>query len=155
MDMTWVTDRIAVGGGIWNDENMAELARHGVTHVIDMQIEFDDRPLAKPYDIAVLYNPTDDDFQPKPASLFQHGVDFALAALDEPEAKLYIHCAAGVHRAPMMTLAVLCAMGWELDAAKDLVWQRRYVVDFADVYVQSVRDFLKTYIASQSASSGG
>jgi protein-tyrosine phosphatase len=120
-----------------------------------MQIEFDDRPLAKPYDIAVLYNPTDDDFQPKPASLFQHGVDFALAALDEPEAKLYIHCAAGVHRAPMMTLAVLCAMGWELDAARDLIWQRRYVVDFADVYVQSVRDFLKTYIASQSASSGG
>jgi protein-tyrosine phosphatase len=155
MDMTWVTDRIALGGGIWNDENMAELAGHGVTHVIDMQIEFDDRPMAKAYDITVLYNPTDDDFQPKPASLFQDGVDFALAALDDPEAKLYIHCAAGVHRAPMMTLAVLCALGWELEAAEKLILKRRYVVDFADVYVQSVRDFLKTYTASQSASSGG
>ena len=150
-----MTDRIALGGGIWNDDNMAELARHGVTHVIDMQIEFDDRPLAAPYDIAVLYNPTDDDFQPKPASLFQDGVEFALAALDEPEAKLYIHCAAGVHRAPMMTLAVLCALGWELETAQKLILKRRYVVDFADVYVQSVRDFLKIYTASQSASSGG
>ena len=42
MDMTWVTDRIAVGGGIWVEEQMAEVAQAGVTHVIDMQIEFDD-----------------------------------------------------------------------------------------------------------------
>ena len=27
MDMTWVTDRIAVGGGIWVQEKMAELVR--------------------------------------------------------------------------------------------------------------------------------
>ena len=31
------------------------------------------------------------------------------AALDDPDARVYVHCAAGVHRAPMMTLAVLCA----------------------------------------------
>ena len=66
MDMTWVTDRIAVGGGIWNDENMEELVGHGVTHIIDMQIEFDDRPLAESYPVEVLFNPTDDDFLPKP-----------------------------------------------------------------------------------------
>src|SRR5437762_4879799 len=47
MDMTWVTGRIAVGGGIWNGENMAEVARAGVTHIIDMQIEFDDTALAR------------------------------------------------------------------------------------------------------------
>ena len=48
MDMTWVTDRIAVGGGIWVAEKMQELVRAGVTHIIDMQIEFDDTALAKP-----------------------------------------------------------------------------------------------------------
>ena len=37
MDMTWVTDRIAVGGGIWTDEKMVEVARAGITHIIDMQ----------------------------------------------------------------------------------------------------------------------
>ena len=47
MDITWLTDRLAVGGGIWNDENMAALVRLGVTHIINMQIEFDDRPLAQ------------------------------------------------------------------------------------------------------------
>ena len=148
MDLTWITDRIALGGGIWNDENMAELVRMGISHVINMQIEFDDEPLAQPYGVRVLHNPTDDDFQPKPAQLFHRGVEFAQAALETPHSKLYIHCAAGVHRAPMMTLAVLCAMGWELDEAKDLIQTRRYVVDFADVYVQSVQAFIKKYLPS-------
>jgi len=147
MDMTWVTDRIAVGGGIWNDENMEELVGHGVTHIIDMQIEFDDRPLAEPYPVEVLFNPTNDDFLPKPPELFQAGVDFALEALDEPQSRVYIHCAAGVHRAPMMTLAILRVLGWSLLDAKALIQDRRYVVDFAECYVESVENFVKVYEA--------
>jgi protein-tyrosine phosphatase len=143
MDMTWVTDRIALGGGIWNERNMAELARAGITHVVDMQIEFDDTPLAVPHGIRVLWNPTDDDFQPKPHGLLERGVEFALEALNEAESRVYIHCAAGVHRAPMMTLALLGATGWDLDAAMVLIETRRPVVDWAEVYVESVRKYLK------------
>jgi protein-tyrosine phosphatase len=142
MDITWVTDRVALGGGIWNPQNMAELAQTGVTHVVNMQIEFDDRPLAEPYGVQVLWNPTDDDFLPKPPELLKRGVDFALEALEDPKARVYVHCAAGVHRAPMMTLAVMCAMDWKIDAAMRLIETRRPVVDFADVYVESVRRFL-------------
>ena len=143
MDITWLTDRIGVGGGIWNSENMAKVAREGITHIIDMQIEFDDTPLAKHHGIEVLWNPTDDDFEPKPAGLFRRGVDFAEEALDGAEAKLFIHCAAGVHRAPMMALAVLGSMGWDLEDAMQLIEGRRPVADFADVYVDSVREFLE------------
>jgi len=142
MDMTWVTDRIAVGGGIWTAENMAAVAGTGVTHIIDMQIEFDDTYLAVPHAIEVLWNPIDDDFQPKPPEIFQRGVEFATEALEREEAKLFIHCAAGVHRAPMMALAVLCSMGWEPGAAQDLIEKERPVVDFADVYLRSVERFL-------------
>jgi protein-tyrosine phosphatase len=144
MDMSWVTDRIALGGGIWNATNMAELARLGITHVIDMQIEFDDTPLGEAAGVRVLWNPTDDDFLPKPAELLERGVDFAQEALKGLDTKLYIHCAAGVHRAPMMTLAVLGAMGWDLEAAMVLIETRRPEVDFADVYVESVRRYLGT-----------
>ena len=143
--MTWVTDRIAVGGGIWNEIKMIEVAIQGVTHVINMQIEFDDRHLGIPHDINILWNPTDDDFQFKPAELFERGVSFALEALERPDTKLFIHCAAGVHRAPMMTLAILRAMGWDLKEAKKLIQKRRPVVDFADVYVRSVEEFIKGY----------
>ena len=59
------------------------------------------------------------------------------------EAKLFIHCAAGVHRAPMMALALLGVMGWTMEDAMDLIETRRPVADFADVYVRSVEEFLE------------
>jgi len=143
MDMTWVTGRIAVGGGIWTNENMSDVAKAGITHIIDMQAEFDDTMLAEPHRIEVLWNATDDDFQPKPSALLTRGVDFAVEALDREGTKVFIHCAAGVHRAPMMTLAVLCSLGWNIEDAMQLIEARRPVVDFAEVYVQSVESFLQ------------
>ena len=150
--MSWVTDRMAVGGGIWTEEKMIEVARAGVTHIIDMQIEWDDTRLAAPYGVKVLWNPTDDDFRHKPPELFQRGVQFALDALDDADARLFIHCAAGVHRAPMMALAVLRAMGFGLDDAMEMIESRRKVVDFADVYVQSVEEFMRSYEAVEGGS---
>jgi protein-tyrosine phosphatase len=143
MDITWVTDRIGVGGGIWNAENMAAVSRAGITHIIDMQIEFDDTALARAHGIAVCWNPVDDDFEPKPAAIFARGVEFALAALEEDGAKVFVHCAAGVHRAPMMTLALLGVMGWTIDDGMELIEGKRPAADFAEVYVRSVEEFLK------------
>jgi len=151
--MTWITDRIAVGGGIWVDEKMNEVALAGVTHVIDMQIEFDDTLLGKRAGVEVLWNPVDDDFLPKDRRVFERGVKFALHALEDPHAKVFIHCAAGVHRAPMMALAVLCSTGYKLEHAKHLIQMKRYVVDFAEVYVQSVEDFLKGYVGNSRVGS--
>jgi len=145
MDITWVTDRIAVGGGIWSERNMIDVVAAGVTHIINMQIEFDDTRLAEPFGVKVLWNPTDDDFRTKQAVLLQRGVEFALEALQEPQSKVFIHCAAGVHRAPMMALAVLRAMGWSLDKAVKTIEEKRDVADFADVYVRSVEEFIRSY----------
>jgi protein-tyrosine phosphatase len=161
MDITWLTtdgftmrrevppatkskiDRIAVGGGIWTPYNMSSVAGEGITHIIDMQVEFDDEQLGpEEYGIKVLWNKTEDDFDEKPAHLFAEGVGFATAALEDPTAKVFIHCAAGVHRAPMMALAVLGSMGWTVDDAMDLIELRRPVADFAEVYVRSVEKFL-------------
>ena len=157
MDISWLTDRIAVGGGIWNAENMAAVAREGITHIIDMQIEFDDTPLAKQHGIEVLWNATDDDFEPKPPVLFQRGVEFAERALAEEDTKVFVHCAAGIHRAPTMTLALLGSMGWELGEAMELIQKRRPVADFADVYVESVERFLdgKAGFAPEAQRHGG
>ena len=144
MDLSWVTGRIAVGGGIWNASNMQDVARAGVTHIIDMQLEFDDRPLAEPVGVKVLWNPIDDDFLFKPTEVFTQGVAFARKALDEDGSKLLIHCAAGVHRAPMMALALLSSLGWKLPDAMALIESKRPVVDFPEVYVDSVRNFIAT-----------
>jgi protein-tyrosine phosphatase len=149
MDITWLTPRIAVGGGIWNAENMAKVAREGITHIIDMQIEFDDRQLSpSDHGIEVLWNPTDDDFEPKPAKLFLDGVQFAKVALRRSDARLFIHCAAGVHRAPMMALAVLSSIDrMKVEDARQLIEDKRPAADFAEVYVRSVEDYLAEHEA--------
>ncbi len=144
MDITWLTDRIAVGGAIWRLDNMTELTRLGVTHVINMQSEFDDTPLAESCGVDILWNAIDDDFLPKPPEVFSRGVEFATNALRQESSKLYIHCAAGVHRAPMMTLALLCAQGMQLLEAVNLIEGRRPVAEFPDVYLESVRGYLKS-----------
>ena len=77
VDVTWITDKIAVGGGIWNAVNMAEIARAGITHIINMQIEFDDTSLAAAHEIRVMWTAIDDDFEPKPVDIFERGVEFA------------------------------------------------------------------------------
>jgi protein-tyrosine phosphatase len=134
---------------------MAEVAAAGVTHVIDMQIEFDDTPLGKRVGVEVLWNPVDDDFLPKKPAVFERGVKFAMAALEDPQAKLFVHCAAGIHRAPMMALAVLCSTGYSLEQAKQLIQTKRYVVDFAEVYVRSVEEFLKSYKGTRGGAGVG
>jgi len=149
LDISWVMDRIAVGGWIETEEKMRAVVRAGITHVIDMAWEHDDTPLEQ-FGIKVLLNSTDDDFQQKPAELLEKGVDFALDALHEPGSKLLIHCVAGRHRGPMMTLAVLGALGWSLEDAMQIIADRRPVVDWAPVYVESVSTFLKSYVAKLS-----
>ena len=50
----------------------------------------------------------------------------------------------------MMTLAVLGALGWSLEDAMQILADRRPVVDWAPVYVESVSTFLKSYVAKLS-----
>jgi len=45
----------------------------------------------------------------------------------------------------MMALALLRALGFSRDAAIEMIQSRRPVVDFADVYVDSVEEFLRSY----------
>lgn len=154
LDYHYVTDRIAVGGFIGTLENMRELAGAGFTHVINMMHEFDDHLINDATGIAVLQNGTTDDFLPKPTKLFWAGVDFALKALEAPQGKLYVHCAAGVHRSPIMVLAILRAQGHERKQAISMITEARAQANFPPVYVMSVEDFMREFRAAAQANPG-
>ncbi|HUX68577.1 MAG TPA: dual specificity protein phosphatase family protein [Terriglobales bacterium] len=140
MDFSYILDRrLAVGAAAWTPEAMAELARRGFTHVVSLQAEFDDTALAAAAGLAALWNPTDDDLAPKPADFFDRSVRFALAALADQAAQLYVHCIAGVHRGPLAAAAILCALGYDVDAAVRLVASRRAIAHFPDPYLASLR----------------
>ena len=145
VDANWISDRIAVGGWVETPEKMQDVAQSGITHILSMAWEFDETELAEPYGITVFLNTVDDDFAPKSPEVLKRGVEFARSVLEEPGTKLLIHCVAGRHRGPMMTLAVLCALGWNIESAMRHISDRRPVVDWTPVYVESVRNFLLQY----------
>jgi protein-tyrosine phosphatase len=133
VDYHFVTDRLAVGGCIRDVECMRELAALGFTHVINMMHEFDDHAINDGTGIALLQNGTPDDFLPKPTTLFWKGVDFTLKAFENPVAKVYVHCAAGVHRSPIMVLAILRALGHQRQQAMSMITGARPQADFPPV----------------------
>jgi len=153
-DYDFVTDRMAVGGSIFTRENFKALTRAGFTHIINTQIEFDDTTLLRggDHEPAILWLPTDDDFLPKPFEFFDRGVRYALEVLDQPESKLLIHCASGIHRAPMLALALLRVLGYERHDALRLLLARRPQVDFPGVYLDSVEIFLAEWDVNQQTS---
>ena len=145
VDYDWVTDRLAVGGAIWTRGNMDLLVDAGITHIVNMQMEFDDFKIADGTGISVFWNPCDDDLLEKPPELFHRGVEYASSAYEDPRSRIYFHCSAGVHRGPMMLLAFLAAQGMKLGEAMELILARRPQADFPEVYLKSVAQFLVAY----------
>lgn len=131
MDFDYVTRRIAVGAAIGSPDDVRQLLLAGITHVVDCRAEFDDTPLFAAGGATVLWIGVQDDGQPKPASWFQKGIEFALPALVRPGAEVYFHCAAGVNRGPSMCYATLRAWGFGADAAEYMIRLARPQVGLA------------------------
>lgn len=149
LDFDFITPRLAVGGGIWTREDFQEVRRAGITHIINTQVEFDDSTLRRDGDTEpeILWLAMDDDFFPKPAGLFYEGVRFALQAFEQHGAKLFVHCASGVHRGPMVALAILRVLGYARRDALELLRARRPAADFPEVYLDSVEAFVAEWEA--------
>lgn len=151
LDVHFVTDRLAVGGAIYTVANMRSLAESGITHVVNLQREFDDRSIVGETGIAVLSLDCADDFLPKPSELFWDAATFTLEALRQPDARVLFHCAAGIHRSPMMLLAILRVLGHEHEEAIGMISAARPQAEFPDVYLDSIDEFLIEYLATQDS----
>ena len=62
-----------------------------------------------------------------------------------------MHCAAGVHRSPIMVLAILRALGHERKHAINMIMEARPQANFPPVYVMSVEDFMREFRAAAKA----
>jgi protein-tyrosine phosphatase len=147
LDWQFVTERLALGGAIYTVANMRSLADSGITHVVNLQREFDDRSIVGSTGVAILCIDCADDFLPKPSELFWDAALFTLAALRQPGARVLFHCAAGIHRSPMMLLAILRVLGHTSEEASAMISSVRPQADFPDVYLESIEEFLVEYRA--------
>jgi protein-tyrosine phosphatase len=132
-----VTPQIWVGPQ-FNRHGKRYLASRGVTGSVNLRVEYDDAA----YDLAFdnyCYLPTVDDDCPSPEH-FQKGVDFIRSVVWEG-GQVYIHCKAGVGRAPTMAAAYLIAEGMTVEEAIALIQRTRPFIAITPPQMESLHRY--------------
>lgn len=106
--MNWVAPRLAIGSMIGTVDNMRAVAAAGITHVINLQDEFDDSILIGDTGINVHWLKLGDNIENAP---IEPALEFARDALRSSEHTLFIHCMAGRNRSAKIAYAVLRFLG--------------------------------------------
>lgn len=105
-------------GGQHRRRGLAQMRALGITAVVNMREESDDAQRGLELD-HYLWLPTTDDTSPTPEDL-ERGAEFVRHHIAEGHG-VYIHCAAGVGRAPLMAAAYLVSTGMGAAQAWDAV----------------------------------
>jgi hypothetical protein len=119
------------------------LQARGINACVNMRIERDDAA----YGLALehyLHLPTIDDAAPSLEHLEQ-GVDFIRDVLSSG-GKVYIHCGAGVGRAPSMAAAYLMAEGHTLEEALTLIRKPRPFIAITPPQMEQLRKLEALYL---------
>jgi protein tyrosine phosphatase (PTP) superfamily phosphohydrolase (DUF442 family) len=124
LNMSWVNNRLAVGGRV-RPEDIKALSLVGVTHVVDTRSEYcDDEQALRAQGIELLYLPTPDTY-PLTVEQLSQGATWVQQRIQNG-GRVLIHCEHGVGRSVLLTCAVLVAGGMHAHAALQLVQQKRW-----------------------------
>ena len=131
-NIDFVTDRLATGGDLHPDPAMAAeeldtLVAAGITHVVDVRIEWNDEDLVARHapELTYIHLGIDDAGQRVPDEWFDQGVAAASNALAQPSSKVLTHCHMGINRGPSLAFAVLLWDGWDPVEALDAIRRAR------------------------------
>ncbi len=135
--LSQVTPQLHVGGQ-YRRRGWPRLAARGITAVVNLRVEFDDNDagIAPPH---YLYLPTIDDDAPTLEQL-REGVVFMKEEIARGGG-VYVHCGAGVGRAPMMAAAYLVSTGLTPDQAWASIRAVRPFIRLKPVQVAQVERF--------------
>lgn len=145
-NVSFVTEQLAVGGDLSPREEVAraqldELVRRGVTHIVDVRVEWSDESFVAEHapHIRYLHHGMDDAGQQVSAGWFDRGVGFVLDAMGQsPDAVVLAHCHMGINRGPSLGFAALLAQGWDAVDALDAIRTARPIA-----YIDYARDALR------------
>lgn len=135
VDFAFVHPRVATGGAITSKRDVRILRAAGITAIATMADELHDetrRHVAG--NVPLLLNGICDDGRCQPADWFARTVAFAREVLTDPDAKIYVHCAAGINRGPSGAYAVLRALGDTPSQARARIEQARPITRLGLAY---------------------
>lgn len=156
---TWIGDeRIAIGS-IPTPETFPILAdREGVTHVVNCrasaQVRFSgDRDMAEAIfgRDRVIHAPMWDHGRPQDPAAWADAALFAAEALEDPNAKVLIHCQRGRRRSVLVAYATLRLRGKSPEEAARLLLTHRVEAHLVPAYRKSVEDWLQARQKSHTA----
>lgn len=148
LDMSWVTDSLAVGGRV-REEDIERLARSGVTRVVDTRAEYkDDEAALNRVLIQLLYLPTPDT-HPLTIEQLTEGADWVLQQIRAGE-KVLIHCEHGVGRSVLLTAAVLVRDSYSTEDALRLVQTKRWQASPNHRQIKRLHEFEEAIRVSSS-----
>ena len=124
LNMSWITDQLAVGGRI-RPEDIHALARTGITHVVDTRAEYSDdiQAMAREH-IELLHLPTPDTY-PLTVEQLRQGASWVQERIKQG-GRVLIHCEHGVGRSVLLACAVLVYGGMKAQDALNLVQAKRW-----------------------------
>jgi protein-tyrosine phosphatase len=152
---TWIGDeRIAIGS-LPTPESLPVLANHeGVTHVVNCraraQAAFSgdlDMERAMFGADRVAHAPMWDHGRPQSPEAWAEAAEFAAEALEDPNARVLIHCQRGRRRSVLVAYATLRLRGHDPESAARLVLAHRSEAHLVPAYRASVEEWLRTRTA--------
>ncbi len=148
LNLSWITDQLAVGGRI-HPQDVKALARLGVTHVVDTRAEYvDDRQALARVGIELLHLPTPDT-QPLSREQLLEGARWVNERIQRG-GRVLVHCEHGVGRSALLACAVLVYGGMHARDALALVQQRRWQAAPNHKQVERLREFESLVRAERS-----
>lgn len=136
-----VTPSVYVGPQ-YRQNGLKYLQKQGIHAVVNLRIEKDDASLglAPQY---YCYLPTVDDQAPSIEQLLT-GINFIQKVIEDG-GKVYIHCGAGVGRAPTMAAAYLISTGFSLFDALEMIKKVRPFIYITPPQMDILAQFEQTY----------
>ena len=147
MDLSQITDTLFIGTTP-DVEDYPFLRELGVELVINMRFERPPKRDPHPFPLRFLWLPTfDNPLLPIPLCALRRGVPPALETMTHG-GRVYVHCAAGVHRSVAMAAAIMIAQGRSAENAMALIKARRQVADPNIWYIRRrIERFAQTWEA--------
>jgi protein tyrosine phosphatase (PTP) superfamily phosphohydrolase (DUF442 family) len=147
LNLTWITDALAVGGAP-RTSDYGRLAAMGVTAVVDAREEaVGDREALTKLGIRLLHLPTQDRYALSQHQLRQ-GTRWVLDRLAEG-GKVLVHCQHGVGRGPLLATAVLVGQGMTAPEAVRAMRSRRWQAAPNDRQIEALLVFEERWKSEQ------
>jgi protein-tyrosine phosphatase len=154
-ESSWITDRLKAGRNPLTADDVRQLADDGITHVVDLR---EPREWTAPWEgqdaldaIAergiVRLNLPVEDVHPPTLETLDAAVAFIASALARPDARVYVHCRAGMERTAGVLVAWRAAHEREdYDTALEAVRAQRPVLCPLPRQEDVVREWIRTRV---------